>query len=127
RAINNAQRAVQAVREAKLRYPVLVKANIGGSGAGIVRYDSEEALADAVARDAVSLGVDGVALVQEAAPLRDGHITRIETLDGEYLYAINVFPAQGSFDLWPAGACQRTDGVELVPGACAIHSPKPGL
>jgi len=127
RAINNSARAVQAVREAKLRYPVLVKANIGGSGAGIVRYDSEEALADAVARDAVTLGVDGTALVQEAAPLREGHITRVETLAGEYLYAINVFPAQGSFDLCPADACQRTDGVELVRGACAIDAPKTGL
>jgi len=127
RAINNPRRAVQAARDAKLRYPILVKANIGGSGAGIVRYDSEEALADAVAREAVSLGVDGVALVQEAAPLRDGHITRVETLNGEYLYAINVFPAQGSFDLCPADACQRADGVELVRGACAIDAPKTGL
>jgi hypothetical protein len=127
RAINNPARAVQAAREAKLRYPVLVKANIGGSGAGIVRYDSEDALADAVARGAVDLGVDGTALVQEAAPLRDGHITRVETLDGEYLYAINVFPAQGSFDLCPADACQRVDGVELVRGACAVDAPKTGL
>ena len=127
RAINNPARAVQAARDAGLRYPVLVKANIGGSGAGIVRYDSEQALADAVTRDAVALGVDGTALVQEAAPLRDGHITRVETLDGEYLYAINVFPAQGSFDLCPADACQRTDGIELVRGACAIDAPKTGL
>ena len=127
RAINNPARAVGAVREAKLRYPVLVKANIGGSGAGIVRYDSEEVLAHAVARNEVSLGVDNTALVQEAAPLRSGHITRVETLDGEYLYAINVFPAVGSFDLCPADACQRTDGIELVRGACAVDAPKTGL
>lgn len=127
RAINHPARAVRAVREAGLRYPVLVKANIGGSGAGIVKYESEDALAGAVDRGEVSLGVDGTALVQEAAPLRDGHITRVETLDGEYLYAINVYPAQGSFDLCPADACQRTDGVELVRGACAIDAPKTGL
>jgi len=127
RAINNPARAVAAARAAKLRYPVLVKANVGGSGAGIVRYDSEEALASAVERGDVSLGVDGTALVQEAAPLRNGHITRVETLNGEYLYAINVFPAQGSFDLCPADACQRTDGVELVRGACAVDAPKTGL
>src|SRR5439155_24707144 len=83
RAINNPARAVAAARAAKLRYPVLVKANVGGSGAGIVRYDSEEALASAVERGDVSLGVDGTALVQEAAPLRNGHITRVETLNGE--------------------------------------------
>ena len=125
RAINNAARAVEAARD--LRYPVLIKANVGGSGAGITRYDTERALADAVAARSVTLGVDGVALVQEAAPLRDGHITRIETLGGEYLYAINVFPAVGSFDLCPADACQTTSGVELVRGACAIDAPKTGL
>jgi hypothetical protein len=43
------------------------------------------------------------------------------------LYAINVFPAVGSFDLCPADACQTTTGVELVRGACAIDAPKNGL
>lgn len=125
RVINDPRRAVTAARD--LRYPVLVKANVGGSGAGIVRYDTEEALFDAVETGAVQLGVDGVALVQECAPLRDGHITRVETLGGEYLYAIDVYPATGSFDLCPADACQTTSGVELVRGACAIDAPKTGL
>jgi hypothetical protein len=125
RAINHPSLAVQAA--SGLRYPVLVKANIGGSGAGIVRYDSESVLAGAVARGEVELGVDGVALVQESAPLRDGHIVRVETLGGKYLYAIKVYPAVGSFDLCPADACQTTSGVELVGGACAVDAPKSGL
>ena len=123
--INDASQAPGAAEA--LRYPVLVKANIGGSGAGIVRYDSPAALAASVAARQVALGVDGTALVQESAPLRDGHITRVETLGGQYLYAINVYPAVGSFDLCPADACQTTDGVELVRGACAIDAPKTGL
>src|SRR5687767_9200627 len=65
RVINSAAAAVAAASE--LRYPVLVKANVGGSGAGITRYDSEAALAGAVALGQVDLGVDGTALVQEAA------------------------------------------------------------
>jgi glutathione synthase/RimK-type ligase-like ATP-grasp enzyme len=125
RVINDPSQAVDAARS--LRYPVLVKANVGGSGAGIVRYDDERALADSVAAGAVSLGIDGTALVQEAAPLRDGHITRVEALGGDYLYAIDVYPATGSFDLCPADACQTTTGVELVRGACAIDAPKSGL
>jgi hypothetical protein len=125
RVVNDAALAVDAARN--LRYPVLVKANIGGSGAGIVRYDNEAALRGAVDRGEVDLGVDGVALVQESAPLRDGHIVRVETLGGKYLYAIRVFPAVGSFDLCPADACQTTTGVELVRGACAIDAPKTGL
>jgi hypothetical protein len=125
RVINDPSQAVEAA--ADLRYPVLVKANIGGSGAGITRYDSAAALQGAVAAGQVSLGMDGVALVQESAPLRDGHITRVETLGGKYLYAIDVYPATGSFDLCPADACQTTSGVELVGGACAVDAVKSGL
>ena len=125
RVINHPGQAVEAA--AGLRYPVLVKANIGGSGAGIVRYENEDALAGAVARGQVDLGVDGVALVQESAPLRNGHIVRVETLGAKYLYAIKVHPAVGSFDLCPADACQTTTGVELVRGACAVDAPKTGL
>ncbi|HEX6599350.1 MAG TPA: hypothetical protein VF034_08530 [Gemmatimonadaceae bacterium] len=125
RVINDPSQAVEAA--ADLRYPVLVKANIGGSGAGITKYESAAALEGAVAAGQVNLGVDGVALVQEAAPLRDGHITRVETLNGKYLYAINVYPATGSFDLCPADACQTTSGVELVGAACAVDAVKSGL
>ncbi len=125
RVINHASRAVEATKG--FRFPVLVKANIGGSGAGIVRYESAEALAEAVVAGTVDLGVDNTALVQESAPLRDGHITRVETLGGNYLYAINVYPPQDSFDLCPADACQTTTGAELVRGACAIDAPKSGM
>jgi len=125
RVINDPSQAVDAA--ADLRYPVLVKANIGGSGAGITKYESAAALQRAVNAGQVALGVDGVALVQEAAPLRDGHITRVETLNGEYLYAIDVHPASGSFDLCPADACQTTSGVELVGAACAVDAVKSGL
>jgi glutathione synthase/RimK-type ligase-like ATP-grasp enzyme len=123
--INNPAQAPAAA--AALRFPVLVKANVGGSGAGIVRYDTPAALAEAVVSGRVALGIDGTALVQESAPLRDGHITRVETLGGKYLYAINVFPAVGSFDLCPADACQTTEGVELARGACAVDAPRTGL
>lgn len=125
RAINHASQALAAAEG--FRFPVLVKANVGGSGAGIVKYETREALAAAVAAGTVDLGVDHTALVQEAAPLRHGHITRVETLARRYLYAINVYPATGSFDLCPADACQTTDGVELVRGACAVDAPKSGM
>jgi hypothetical protein len=125
RVINDPAQAVAAA--ADLRYPVLVKANIGGSGAGITKYESAAALGAAVKAGQVALGLDGVALVQEAAPLRGGHITRVETLNGEYLYAIDVYPATGSFDLCPADACQTTSGVELVGAACAVDAVKSGL
>lgn len=125
RVINNPERAVEAASD--LRYPVIVKANVGGSGAGITKYDSPDALRAAAEAGSIPLGIDSTALVQEAVPLRDGHITRVESIGGEYLYAINVYPAVGSFDLCPADACQTTGGVELVRGACAIDAPRSGL
>lgn len=124
RVINHASRAVEAANG--LRFPVVVKANVGGSGAGIVRYDTPVSLADAAA-GVMDFGVDHTALVQEFVPARGGHITRVELLDGKFLYAIKVYTTGESFNLCPADICQRADGVELVRGACPIDAPKSGL
>jgi hypothetical protein len=125
RVINDPGQALDATRG--LRFPIVVKANIGGSGAGIVRYESKADLSLDILNRELRLGIDGTALVQECAPLRSGRITRVETLSGRFLYAINVYPAAGSFDLCPADACATVRGVELVRGACAIDAPKNGL
>ena len=106
-------RAVDLVVAAEgLRFPIVVKANIGGSGAGIVRYDDADALAAAVADGTTPDSIDRVLMVQEYVPARGGGITRIETLGGRFLYAIEV-DGGGSFDLCPADAC-------AVPGKPAI-------
>ena len=57
--INHPSLAPNAARD--LRFPIVVKANIGGSGAGIVRYDTIEQLEHSVAYDELDLGVDGTA------------------------------------------------------------------
>lgn len=124
-AINNARRAADAARA--LRFPVVVKANIGGSGAGITRFDSAGDLAAAAERGALDLGLDHTALVQELAPLRNGHITRVEVLDGKFLYAINVYPAGDSFNLCPADVCQTVGGEALSRSACAVDAEKNGM
>ena len=111
RVINHPAQAPAAAEG--LRFPVVVKANIGGSGAGIVRYDRAEDLARAVDEGRVDLGLDDTALVQEFIPARGGHITRVEVLGGRYLYAINVYSSGESFNLCPADICQSDDGVEL--------------
>lgn len=89
-------------------YPLLVKANIGGSGAGIMRFDSAGELAAVVAAGDAPRSVDQVLLVQEAVPARGGINWRIETLGGRFLYALEVAGA-GQFDLCPADACLDDD------------------
>ena len=88
-----------------LRFPVLVKVNIGGSGRGIESFETPARLAEAVREGRLELGVDGVALVQEAAPKRGDVITRLETLGGRFLYAIDVRVEGETFDLCPADVC----------------------
>ena len=98
-----------AAAATSLAFPLVVKANIGGSGAGIVRYDTMDELRAAIADAALPTSIDGVLLVQDYVPARNGTVTRIETLDRAYLYALDI-AGGGAFDLCPADACQ-------VPGA----------
>ena len=93
-----------------LRFPVLVKPNIGGSGAGIRSFASAEELAGAE----VDPGLDGTVLVQEQLPAAGDSIVRVEILDGELLYAIRILLLPGSFNLCPADYCELpgiADGV----------------
>ncbi|GAB2701381.1 hypothetical protein GCM10027037_28240 [Mucilaginibacter koreensis] len=110
-----------------LRFPIVVKANIGGSGAGIEKFNSVEEIREAIANNQIDFGVDHTALVQEFVPARGGYITRVETLGGKYLYAIRVYTTGESFNLCPADICQTTAGQDLVRNACALDAPKNGL
>ena len=104
-----------------------MKANIGGSGAGIVRFDSRDALVHAV-ENGSSIWVSIRLLWSRSSfPPRGGHITRVETLGGKYLYAIKVFTTGDTFNLCPADICQTTDGVELARVACPVDAPRSGL
>jgi carbamoylphosphate synthase large subunit len=90
---------------AELGYPVMVKVNVGGSGSGIVRYDHPDELQAAVEDGLTPVGVDGVAVVQEYVPARDGKVIRCETLAGRFIYAIALEGVGASFDLCPADVC----------------------
>ena len=108
----------------RLRFPVLLKPNIGGSGAGIVRFDSPAALE---AAPALHFGPDGTALLQEHVEPAGNAIVRVEVLDGEALYAIRIVRAAESFNLCPADLCQLpAQATDVSLGACSV-SPTPGL
>ncbi len=110
RVVNHPTAAREASRD--LRFPVLIKPNIGGSGAGIRSFDSAEELADAE----LDFGLDGTALVQERIPAAGGSIVRIEILNGELLYAIRILLVPGSFNLCPADYCELPGVADGVSG-----------
>jgi hypothetical protein len=125
RVIHRAGEAVTATEG--LRFPVVIKPNVGGSGAGVRKFDAPESLAAAAAAGDIDLGLDRTALVQEYVPHPDGMITRVEVLGGKYLYAIHVYAPEDDFNLCPADACRTTDGAELARAACPVDAPQNGL
>ena len=112
---------------ARLRFPIVIKPNVGGSGAGVRRFDHPDALAAALGDGGLDLGLDHTALVQEFLPAADARIVRVETLGGRFLYAIRVYTSGESFDLCPADICQGVDGAELARAACPVDAPSSGL
>ena len=121
RVINHPAQA--PVAAAGLTFPVIVKPNIGGSGAGIQRFDSPEALQMATESGTLDLGIDHTALVQEFLPARGGHIVRVEVLDDRYLYAIKVYPNfEAGFNLCPADICHPDAAVETSVASGAAFS-----
>jgi len=106
-------------------FPLIVKPNIGGRGAGIVRLESTTELDRAIDAGQIDLGIDSTALIQEFIPARNGHINRVETLDGKFLYAMKVFTSDENFNLCPAEICDIERAKE---GAVLLaDGPKPGL
>lgn len=125
RVINHPCQIAEATKD--LRFPVVVKANIGGSGAGIVKYESLAGIESDIADSKISFGIDHTALVQEFTPARGQMITRVETLGGKFLYAIQIHMTGESFNLCPADICQRSDGATLQRSACPIDAPRTGM
>ena len=125
RVINTPAQAAGAARH--LTFPILVKPNIGGSGAKIQRFDTPGDLDAAVAAGTLDLGIDDTALVQEYHAPVGGYIVRVEVLDGRFLYAIKVFPnPSAGFNLCPADICQ-TDQASVAMDLCPVDLPRTNL
>lgn len=107
RLINHPSQATSAA--AGLTFPVLIKPNIGGSGAKIVRFNTPEELKTASETGAIDLGIDHIALVQEYLPAEGDCIVRVEIPNGTHLYAIRLFLSPEEFNLCPADYCRSPE------------------
>jgi len=125
RIVNCATQAASAAQQ--IGFPVIVKPNIGGRGAGVLRFDSAPALERAAAAREIDFGIDSTALVQEFLPVRGGHITRVETLGGKFLYAIKVYTSGENFNLCPAEICRTEDVGSAANTMGLVDAPKAGL
>ncbi len=110
-----------------LTFPVVVKPNVGGGGAGIVAFATRDALERAAEAGELDFGLTGVGVLQERFRSRDGAIHRVEVVGGRVLYGIRVHAPDGEFNLCPADACRTSAGVELTRSACALDAVDQGL
>jgi Carbamoyl-phosphate synthase L chain, ATP binding domain len=125
RIVNCAIEAISAAEE--IGFPIIIKPNIGGRGAGIIRLDSAPELARAAASGRIGFGIDSTALVQEFFQVRGGHITRVETLGGKFLYAIKIYPSGESFNLCPAEICRTEEEACGATTVALADGPETGL
>lgn len=107
-----------------MSWPLLVKANIGGSGAGITRYGSLTELEASVRDGTVPRSIDNVLLLQDYVPPRGETILRVETLGGEFLYALEIESSGDSFDLCPADACVAQPGRAAIGMQAVVPAPE---
>ena len=106
RVANSVEQIEAAALE--LTYPLIVKPNLGGSGALMRRFDSHDELRASVADGTMApiLGIDHTAIVQEFHTARGGSIVRVEALDNQFLYGIRIHNgASQNFNLCPADIC----------------------
>jgi hypothetical protein len=111
RVANSVEQVEAAALE--LEYPIIVKPNLGGSGALMRRFDSHDELRAAVADGSVGpiLGIDTTAIIQEFHQT-SGSIVRVEALADRFLYAIRIHNGTSqNFNLCPADICQTPDGA----------------
>src|SRR5260370_20970660 len=113
RVINHPSQALEAAEA--IGYPVVIKPNIGGSGAGIERFNTPEELRAAVEANRLYFGIDSTALVQEAFTARDGVITRVEVLGGKFLLPSQPHITRGKYHIHPADSFPHTPGEAQTP------------
>ncbi len=92
----------------KMPLPFLTKHNRGGKGLGVQLFRSLEAFDQFVDSSEFVPSPDHITLLQEYIEPKEPFITRVEIVDGEFLYAIKSDTSRG-FHLCPAERCETGD------------------
>jgi hypothetical protein len=116
RTIAVAGREELAAAARKLPVPFIAKHNQGGKGLGVRLFVSHADFDDYLAGPEYEAPVDGITLLQEYLVAAQPHITRVEIVGGEFIYAVTADTARGGFQLCPADACAIVPPSTALPG-----------
>jgi hypothetical protein len=86
------------------------KHNRAGKGLGVRLHENVDAFVSYLDGPEFELSVDGITLIQEYIKAPAPHITRVEFIGQELLYAVRVDTSEG-FELCPAQTCEVGDGA----------------
>lgn len=110
----------------RLGAPFVTKHNQGGKGLGVRLFRELAAFEDFVASDDVSETPDGVWVLQRYIAPPEPFITRVEIVDGRFLYAIRSSTEDG-FELCPADACQVSEAAFCPVGGTGKFALRPEI
>ncbi len=118
----------QGLRDAaeRLGAPFVTKHNQGGKGLGVRLFRDLEAFEEFVSSDAVNETPDGVWVLQRYIVPPEPFITRVEIVNGRFLYAIRS-STEGGFELCPADACESTDSAFCPVGGTGKFALRPDI
>lgn len=104
--VGGADRLRDAAR--KLPLPFITKHNQGGKGLGVQLFRDLDAFDAYLTGPDFVDSPDGITLLQQYVAPAEPFITRVEIVDGNFLYAIRS-STEGGFELCPADACALDD------------------
>lgn len=84
--------------------PFIIKHNRAGKGLSVRLINDITEIEDVLNDSSYSAPVDGLWLIQQYIHSSDNFITRLEFIDGQFVYAVRVNTQQG-FELCPADSC----------------------
>lgn len=119
--LNSPAKTSRAARN--LRFPVILKPNIGGSGSGCILFREPRELTEHAAAEAFYKSLDRIAVLQPFLNPDDQKTYRAQTIGPEHRYTVSA--SGGSFDRCLADDCvKRHDDLHISSSGCNEQRPE---
>jgi glutathione synthase/RimK-type ligase-like ATP-grasp enzyme len=105
----------------KIETPFITKHNRGGKGLGVRLFRSHHEFEEYIDSPEFEYPIDNITLLQEYIEAPEPYITRVEIVDGQFLYAIRSDTSWG-FLLCPADGCAPEESLPIDPQS--LFSPR---
>lgn len=99
-----------------LRFPIVIKANVGGNADLFKPFQSIEEIREAIKNKQTGSTTNHTILLQELIPARGGYTHRVETLGGKYFYAVRKNESRADAYIPPAEVVKTVETIVQMAG-----------